>query len=72
MYKVNMDKMKVAIAELSSAILKLQGEGDYDAARKFADEMGFVGSVLKADLARVNQRGIPPTLSSIKASIPWG
>jgi hypothetical protein len=59
LYKVNMDKMKVAIAELSSEILKLQGEGDYDAARKFADEMGFVGEVLQADLVRVNQRGIP-------------
>ena len=58
-YRVNMDKMKTAIAELSGAILKLQGEGDYEAARKFADEMGFVGEVLKADLQRVNQRGIP-------------
>ncbi len=54
-----MDKMKTAIAALSSEILKLQGNGDYDAARKFADEMGFVGEVLKADLERVNQRGIP-------------
>ena len=58
-YTVNMDKMETAIADLSNAILKLQGEGDYDAARKFADEMGFVGEVLKADLRRVNERGIP-------------
>jgi hypothetical protein len=58
-YQVNMDKMTTAIAELSQEILKLQGNGDYDAARKFADEMGFVGEVLKADLERVNQRGIP-------------
>lgn len=58
-YRVNMDKMKIAIAELSNKILKLQGNGDYNAARKFADEMGFVGGVLKADLDRVNQRGIP-------------
>lgn len=58
-YRVNMDKMKIAIADLSSTILQLQGNGDYEAARKFADEMGFVGEVLKADLGRVNQRGIP-------------
>ena len=58
-YTINMDKMKTAIADLSGEILKLQGNGDYDAARKFADEMGFVGDVLKADLGRVNQRGIP-------------
>jgi len=58
-YRVNMDKMKVAVAELSRAILKLQGDGDYTAAKTFAEEMGFVGEVLKADLQRVNQRGIP-------------
>jgi hypothetical protein len=54
-----MDKMKLAIAELSDQILQLQGNGDYDAARNFADTMGFVGEILKADLERVNQRGIP-------------
>jgi hypothetical protein len=58
-YRVNMDKMKTAIAELSATILRLQGEGDYEAARKFAEEMGFVGEVLKADLKRVNEQGIP-------------
>jgi hypothetical protein len=58
-YRVNMDKMKLAIAELSDQILQLQGNGDYDAARNFADTMGFVGEILKADLERVNQRGIP-------------
>jgi len=58
-YRVHMDKMKLAIAQLSDQILQLQGNGDYEAARKFADNMGFVGEILKADLERVNQRGIP-------------
>ena len=58
-YKVNMDKMKVAIAALSGEILRLQGNGDYSAAAKFADDMGYVSDTLKADLDRVNQRGIP-------------
>lgn len=58
-YTVNMDKMKVAIRELSKTILMLQGNGDYDAAAKFADEMGYIGETLKADLTRVNQQGIP-------------
>ena len=58
-YTVNMDKMKVAISELSRTLLTLQGNGDYDAAAKFAEDMGFVGDTLKADLARVNQQGIP-------------
>ncbi|MDB4640552.1 hypothetical protein OAF56_02860 [Pirellulaceae bacterium] len=59
LYKVNMDKMKLAIAALSGEILRLQGNGDYSAAAKFADDMGFVSDTLKADLDRVNQRGIP-------------
>ena len=58
-YRVKMDKMKVAVAELSKTILKLQGDGDYAVAKKFAEDKGFVGEVLKADLRRVNQRGIP-------------
>ncbi len=58
-YRVNMDKMKIAVKELSGAILKLQGDGDYTAAKTFAEKNGFVGEVLKADLQRVNQRGIP-------------
>lgn len=58
-YTVDMEKMKVAIAELSGKILELQGEGDYEAARKFTDEMAYIGEVLKLDLSRVNDRGIP-------------
>lgn len=58
-YRVSMDKMKLAIAELSDKILQLQGNGDYEAARNFAETMGFVGEILRADLERVNQRGIP-------------
>jgi len=58
-YRINIPEMKVAMTELSNQLLKLQGEGDYDAARRFADEMGFVGPILKADLERVNRAGIP-------------
>jgi hypothetical protein len=58
-YKINMAEMKVAMAELSEKILVLQGNGDYDAARTFTDEMGFVGPALQADLERANRAGIP-------------
>lgn len=58
-YRVNMDKLKTAMTELSRKLLELQGEGDYETARTFLDEMGYVGEVLKADLQRVNQAGIP-------------
>jgi hypothetical protein len=58
-YRINMEQMKVAMKELSSKILQLQGDGDYEAAREFTDEVGFVGPVLQADLERVNRAGIP-------------
>ena len=58
-YRVNMPEMKVAMEELSKQILMLQGDGNYEKARSFADELGFVGPVLKADLKRVNREGIP-------------
>lgn len=58
-YSVNMEQMKKAMAELSQKILELQGDGDYKVAREFLDEMATIGPVLKADLERVNQRGIP-------------
>ena len=58
-YRVNMRELKVAMTKLSQKLLELQGEGDYEKARTFLDEMGFVGEVLKGDLQRVNQAGIP-------------
>ncbi|MEM7456588.1 MAG: Zn-dependent hydrolase [Planctomycetota bacterium] len=58
-YRVNMPEMKQAMEALSRRILELQGNGDYDAARSFADEMGYVGPELAADLERVNREGIP-------------
>ena len=58
-YRIHFDKMKAAMAELSGVLLKLQGDGDYGAARDFTDKMAFLGDTLRADLERVNQKGIP-------------
>lgn len=58
-YRINIAKMKTAMTELSGELLKLQGNGDYSAARKFTEEMGYLGTTLQADLERVNQKGIP-------------
>ena len=58
-YKINIENLRAAADELAGKILQLQGEGDYQAAREFTDEMGYVGAVLKADLERVNREGIP-------------
>ena len=58
-YRINIAELKVAATALTNKILKLQGDGDYEGARTFMDEKGFVGPVLKADLQRVEQAGIP-------------
>lgn len=58
-YRINIPELKVAATELTNKILKLQGDGDYQGARQFMDEMGFVGPVLKEDLQRVERAGIP-------------
>ncbi|MEE2826189.1 MAG: Zn-dependent hydrolase, partial [Planctomycetota bacterium] len=58
-YRINIPELKVAATELTNKILKLQGDGDYEGARKFMDEMGFVGPVLQEDLQRVERAGIP-------------
>ena len=58
-YKIDFDKMKTAMTALTQKILKIQGDGDYESAKKFMDEMGFVGNTLKADLERANRAGIP-------------
>ena len=49
----------VSMTELTQELLKLQGEGDYAAARDFTDKVGYLGETLQADLERVNQKGVP-------------
>ncbi|MEO0996290.1 MAG: Zn-dependent hydrolase [Pseudomonadota bacterium] len=58
-YRVNFEAMQAAMNELSERILTLQGDGDYEAARRMTDEQGVVGEQLAADLARLQQAGIP-------------
>jgi hypothetical protein len=56
-YSVNTDAMKKAVDALSEKIIRLQGDGDYDGAVRFAQDMGTMSPTLKADLARLS--GIP-------------
>ncbi|NPA46162.1 MAG: Zn-dependent hydrolase [Chlorobi bacterium] len=58
-YKVHYDKMPEAMRSLSAAILTMQGDGDYEAVKKFIERYGQMPATLKADLERVNKAGIP-------------
>lgn len=58
-YSVNLEKMKESVTELSSLILTIQGDGDYQAAKELVVEKGIIKETLKIDLFKLSQAGIP-------------
>ncbi len=58
-YKVNFERMKQASNELAGLILKIQGDGDYDAAKKLVEEKGNINNDLAKDLKRIEKANIP-------------
>ncbi len=58
-FKVNFEKMETAMKDLSSLILKLQGDGDYDGVAKLVAEKGIISDDLQADLDRLGAASIP-------------
>ena len=58
-YRVDFDRMEQAIAALSEVILRLQGDGDYDAVGQLLRDQGVVPEDLKDDLNRLTSAGIP-------------
>ncbi len=58
-YKVNFDQMKQAVESLMAKIIKIQGDGDYAAAKAWIDADGVMTDQLSSDLEKVNASGIP-------------
>jgi hypothetical protein len=58
-YRVDMDAMRTAMADLSRLLLTLQGDGDYEGAGQFLAERGVVGPELQAELDRLAEADIP-------------
>ena len=58
-YKVDFETFKQATNDLSTLILTIQGDGDYDRASKLVAEMGIIGVELQKDLDRLSEQGIP-------------
>jgi len=58
-YSVNFNKMKQAVISSVHDILMMQGDGDYEAAKKLIDEKGSIKTLLQADLDRLKTANIP-------------
>jgi hypothetical protein len=58
-YQVDFEAMQKAMTNLSRVLLTLQGDGNYDGARKLLDEQGVISDALQADLDRLGSAGIP-------------
>lgn len=58
-YRVDVEAMQRAVAELSRRILTLQGDGDRAGAVALLDELGVISPALQADLDRLSAAGIP-------------
>jgi len=58
-YTLNYDKITKAMNDLSALILKLQGDGDYDAVEKLMKEKGSMSHQLQKDLDRLVEKNIP-------------
>ncbi|MCH9693382.1 MAG: Zn-dependent hydrolase [Gammaproteobacteria bacterium] len=58
-YSVDFEKMEAAMTDLSRLLLTLQGDGDYDGAKKLTESKGVIGADLQSDLDRLTQAEIP-------------
>ena len=58
-YRVDLARMRAAVAELAGRILVLQGDGDHAGAGALLASHGVIRAELAEDLARINAAGIP-------------
>jgi hypothetical protein len=58
-YRVDVPKMRIAVDSMAARLLRLQGDGDAAAARRFMDQYVTLSPTLKGDLARLETKGIP-------------
>ena len=59
LYTINYEKAEKAIRYWADLILKTQGEGDFDFAKKFREKNGVMTPELQMDINRINEAGIP-------------
>ncbi|MBH0058171.1 Zn-dependent hydrolase [Pseudoalteromonas sp. SWXJZ94C] len=59
LYRVNMEKMSIAMAKLSRLILTLQGDGDYEKVDQLIATHGDIKEELAKDLEKLSKANIP-------------
>ena len=58
-YRINVEAFEAAVKDLSSTLLTLQGDGDYETVDAFVGEYAAVGPQLQNDLDRLANAAIP-------------
>lgn len=58
-YKINFEKMQLAMNNLAELILTTQGDGNYNLAKRLVEESGFIREELQSDLDRLQELSIP-------------
>jgi hypothetical protein len=58
-YTVDFEKMKVAVEGLAAIIIKIQGDGDIEAAKKLIEEKNIIHPELEKDLQSLTDKNIP-------------
>ena len=58
-WRIDPDRMRAAVEEMTARLLVLQGDGDYDGAARWYASTGTVDGVVRSDVERVARQGIP-------------
>ncbi len=58
-YRVDFDRIRMAVDSLSATILRFQGDGDYAGVTAFMEQFGTIDTELQGDLDRLRSAGIP-------------
>ncbi len=58
-YKVNMDKMRIAMNEWANKVLVFEGEGDYPGASAYLETNGKIRQTLQSDIDKLRTASIP-------------
>ncbi len=71
-YSIDFERMQEAMSALSKLLLTLQGNGDYEGAKKLTEEKGVIGARLQADLDRLTMANIPVDIVFIQGTAQLG